>query len=337
MEAHTQGREVILPFNGDVGAILRKACEHDADGDAVHLARAATLVRRDMFSKKMEFNGSFSTTCQEQSVPNSLVALVTMVLNGPNIKSRSSNVSQAALSLSQLLLYNSVKRYKENDTDIVRHSQQREAPLPVYLGVMLHTKTRKRELVDALFNLGLCISYDRVLKISTELGNNICYYYQQKKVVCPPRLKGGIFTTAAVDNIDHNPSSISSHDSFHGTGISLFQHPTEKNNDENSGVQLPADAIQDNIRAQKKALMLPEFYTTVPPVALRRDDPPIPQLQGPNKGECQRIPEETVKEYRYSWQKSFFFDIAFLGDCNCSIHNYKTDILFVQFTGGCKR
>ena len=95
--------------------------------------------------------------------------------------------------------------------------------------------------------------------------------------------------------------------------------------------------IQDNIRAQKKALMLPESCTTVPPVALRRDYPPISQLQGPNKGECQRIPEETVKEYRYSWQKSFFFDIAFLGDCNCSINNCKTDILFVQFTGGCKR
>ena len=26
MEAHTQGREVILAFNGDVGAVLRKAC-----------------------------------------------------------------------------------------------------------------------------------------------------------------------------------------------------------------------------------------------------------------------------------------------------------------------
>ena len=85
MEAHTQGREVILAFNGDVGAALRKACEHDADGDAVHLATAATIVRGDMFSKKMEFNGSFSTSSQEQSVSNSLVALVTMVLNGPNI------------------------------------------------------------------------------------------------------------------------------------------------------------------------------------------------------------------------------------------------------------
>ena len=75
-------------------------------------------------------------------------------------------------------------------------------------------------------------------------------------MVCPPRLKGSIFATAAVDNTDHNPSSTSSHDSFHGTGISLFQHPTEKNNEENSGVQLPIDAIQDNIRAQKKASML---------------------------------------------------------------------------------
>ena len=63
MEAHTQGREVILAFNGDVGAALRKACEHDADGDAVHVARAATIVTGDMFSKKMEFNGSVEFSC----------------------------------------------------------------------------------------------------------------------------------------------------------------------------------------------------------------------------------------------------------------------------------
>ena len=246
----------------------------------------------------MEFNCSFSTTCQEQSVPNSLLALVTMVLNGPNIKSRSSNVSCCPFSVSA----SSIQQHEAQQGKWYRYcpTQPTARSTSTSLFRCDASKTRKRELVDALFNLGLCISYGRVLKISTELGTNICYYYQQKKVVWPPRLKGSIFTTAAVDNIDHNPSSTSSHDSFHGTGISLFQHPTEKNNDENCGVQLPTDAIQDNIRAQKKTLMLPEFYTTVPPVDLRRDDPPIPQLQGPNKGECQRISEETVKEYRYS-------------------------------------
>ena len=38
-----------------------------------------------------------------------------------------------------------------------------------------------------------------------------------------------LFTTAAVDNIDHNPTSRTAQDSFHGTGISLFQHPSAEN------------------------------------------------------------------------------------------------------------
>lgn len=38
-------------------------------------------------------------------------------------------------------------------------------------------------------------------------------------------LRGSVFTTAAVDNIDHNPSATTAKDSFDGTGISLLQHP----------------------------------------------------------------------------------------------------------------
>ena len=43
-------------------------------------------------------------------------------------------------------------------------------------------------------------------------------------MVCPPKMRGDVFTPAAVDNIDHNPSSTTSkEESFRGTGISLFQ------------------------------------------------------------------------------------------------------------------
>ena len=99
MEAHTQGREVVLIFNKDVGIALGKACEHDTDSDAVHLARAATIIRRVMFNKRRDFNGSFHAQCREQSVPISLLALVTMVVNGPNIKCQTSSspVPQPAL------------------------------------------------------------------------------------------------------------------------------------------------------------------------------------------------------------------------------------------------
>jgi len=31
--------------------------------------------------------------------------------------------------------------------------------------MLMHTKTRKRDLVDTLFHLGLSVSYDRVLRL----------------------------------------------------------------------------------------------------------------------------------------------------------------------------
>ena len=220
MEAHSQGNKVVLISKDDTGTALRQMCDLDANSDAVHLARAAKIVRKDILKMKLQFNGSFDVRCQEQSVLASLLALVSMVLHGPNIKSKSSmtTTSQPALTLSQLLVYNSSKCCGNNPAGIVRH-KERETPLPIYLGTMIHSKTHKRELVDILFILGLCISYNRVLDISIELGNKICHYYEQENAVCPPNLKSGVFTRAAVDNIDHNPSSIGAHDSFHGTGV----------------------------------------------------------------------------------------------------------------------
>ncbi|KAJ8027926.1 hypothetical protein HOLleu_30023 [Holothuria leucospilota] len=245
-----------------------------------------------MFKMKNQFVGSFEPNSQEDSVPVSLLPLVAMVLNGPNIKARSSSsaMSQPVFTIFQLLMSNSMVRRRENQQTpcTTRHNQGRETPLPIYLGVMTHTKTRKRELVDRLYDLGLSISYDRVLTISAELGDKICHYYTMEKAVCPPELKGGLFTTAADDNIDHNPSSTSAHDSFHGTGISLFQHP---NNDCSGSSRAVAHTYRDAAGAKKMSASLPQTYTNVPPVALPRQDPPVPKQEGPNRADCQLIPQ----------------------------------------------
>ena len=102
MEAHKQGQDTILVSNEDVGTALSKACEHDADNDAVHLARAANIVRRDIFKMMNHFSGSLETTCQQDSVPVSLLTLVAMVLNGPNIKAQST-LSEVSLNQSSPL------------------------------------------------------------------------------------------------------------------------------------------------------------------------------------------------------------------------------------------
>ena len=45
-------------------------------------------------------------------------------------------------------------------------------------------------------------------------------------LIYPSVLRKGLFTKAAVDNSDHNPSSTTSKSSLYGTGISIFQHPS---------------------------------------------------------------------------------------------------------------
>ena len=54
----------------------------------------------------------------------------------------------------------------------------------------------------------------------------VCQQFHREKVVCLPQLRSHVFTTAAVDNIDHNPSSTTARDSFHCTIISVIQHPS---------------------------------------------------------------------------------------------------------------
>jgi hypothetical protein len=70
-----KGRGILLMFREDIGCALAKACQQDSDSDAVHLARAAKIVRRHMFDKSKPLDGSFSPTCQEESMPSSRISL----------------------------------------------------------------------------------------------------------------------------------------------------------------------------------------------------------------------------------------------------------------------
>jgi hypothetical protein len=308
LQAHKEGRDVILIFSEDVGSAIKKACELDGDTEAMHLLQAANIIRKKiLINKKASFNGTFDSQCQEASVPNSLVALVSMILYGPNIKTQTSCTlrPQAALTLSQLLVFNTVARCRDENFRTIRHNPERETPLPLYLGVLIHTKTRKKELVDCLFELGLCISYDRVMSISTNLGNALCHHFEMEKVVCPPKLRKQVFTTAAIDNIDHNPSSTTAWDSLHGTAISLFQHPRY----DAPGFERQAATYfhEADSTSSNRILELPLSYTNVPPVTLTMKDPLLPKIEGRNQSGRELIPQALNTEYRYIFCFYFIF------------------------------
>ena len=292
MSEHKDGRDVLLAFNKDIGIALKKSYENNYDDDAMCLAKAASIVRRDMLRTKAVFSGSFSHDCQEKAIPDSLLALSRMILDGPDIKSQSVTVSQEGLSVSQLLLFNSNIRRRCKSTGS-KHNKDRETPLAIYVGLMVHAKTRSRDIVDMLHHLGLSVSYDRVMDISTALGNRLCNLYNAGDKVCPVNLRGGLFTTAAVDNIDHNPSSTTASGSFHGTAISLFQHPTPDFSGTYRSVHEELEVTQcRNVAA------LPESYTLVPQVEMRVTSISAPTLPGAVKGNGEELEQALNAERR---------------------------------------
>lgn len=88
LSTFTEGKEVKLGFSRNIGAALNFAKTHDHDAEAMYLAKAAMLVRKELFCKKQCVNGAFDAHSQRSEVPELLLALVDMILEGLNVKNK---------------------------------------------------------------------------------------------------------------------------------------------------------------------------------------------------------------------------------------------------------
>ena len=91
--------------------------------------------------------------------------------------------------------------------------------------------------------------------------------YERDGVACPFILRKDLFTTAAIDNINHNPSSTTAGQSFHGTGISMFQNRTSQS-DGTKREQQPEGTSESS-----RKYSLPDYYTNVTPGLLVTKQP----------------------------------------------------------------
>ena len=243
--------------------MLKEALKkRDFSEDAAILAKAAVIVRNDIFNHHcVSFTGAFLPNCQEDSLPSSLKSLVSLILNGPNLKDQDRHETQACLTAAQVLLYN-VKRKSPSRNDVkTRHTLQREPPIPVYIGLNIHQMTRSKKLIDQLYQMGISISYDKVMELEEWIATSVCEQFEKDGIVAPTGLRKGLFTVCAQDNIDHNPSSTTAVNAFYGTGITLFQFPTKANPGESrSPVTIPPSGPKQHF--------LPDNYAMVPAVAL---------------------------------------------------------------------
>ena len=200
---------------------------------------------------------------------STLLQLVSLILEGgKSAEMPSQKLSRISTNIAQLIRFNSIKQQRRGEVKQFRHSQKNEPPLPVSIALMVHVKTRKKALVNQLASEGLCISYERVKSIEKRVLNQLCTTYQREQIVCPPKLQHGVFTSSAIDNIDHNLTSVTATSSFHGTSISIFQHPE-------APVELQPMKLTSLPPTRVQRLQLPAGYTNIKPTKGGKPEPPV--------------------------------------------------------------
>lgn len=265
------------------------------------LHKAAKILRRDYLKTGQEFKGSFSTTCEEEAIPTTLRTFLQMLLDGPGIDQPPplSEKSKVVTSIGQQIVHNSVARRSNKPSSFSRHIRKRETPASIYMAMKLYLQSGRESLIDVMHKRGLCISYDRLRVLSTDIANSVISHWEQVGVVVPPQAVKQVFTTGGFDNIDHNPSSTTAKSALHGTCISIHQHFSSdtKQTENLTDILNPAETGKKVVRA------LPAFYTTVElDVSLPSDDVlHIPDL----KTNCHPIPASrplsTIIQEEYTW------------------------------------
>lgn len=119
-----------------------------------------------------------STSMPRRFPVSSLKFRISMMLNGPNLKDQDKHEFQACLTIGQNILFNTKKRVSVSVANN-RHTMKREPPLPIYMGINIHTLTRSKKLIQQLYQLGISISYDRVMELEDLLATSVCERFFQ--------------------------------------------------------------------------------------------------------------------------------------------------------------
>ena len=117
-------------------------------------------IRHDIFKHKNSFDGNLMDKKQDEDISPFLLSLTSMLVDGEiNTEGK---CSQAALTVAGLITYNirTIKRPRITNLDNRHHDKEKETSINIHVGLKLYSTVRSRTLIDCLFQLGVCISYD---------------------------------------------------------------------------------------------------------------------------------------------------------------------------------
>ena len=177
--------------------------------------RAAVLMHKLCLKDQEAFKGSFAPDCLTAPVNEEMRCFFNVVLRGPSILRENKDIGddanpnkkeKIACNISQLLIYNTSKgTHHVNKTSVIRHNKKRGTPFPLYNGLKLHGEGRNKKQISLHHDNGLSVSFNRVMKIKTDIARAVCARHSQDGVVLPTNSRLKVFTTHDVDNLDPVP------------------------------------------------------------------------------------------------------------------------------------
>ena len=73
----------------------------------------------------------------------------------------------------------SIQKTTTNLDTKVRHTLEREPPVPINIGLKIHTACRSKELIKQLNQIGVCISYDRIVQLEEWMETSACERFEE--------------------------------------------------------------------------------------------------------------------------------------------------------------
>ena len=220
----------VLTPDGELGKALFQVSTQSSIDDIQVMSNAAKRIRKVLFLDKQTFNGDTSFEYQENMIPDILVQLISMIIDGgkPN-RNLNEKQKKIALNIAELIKFNSIKQTRKETIKNFRHSKENEPSLPVFVGLSL-SQSRNKKQITFMHEKGLSISYERIKTIRSSLAFELNEKYHELGLVYPSQLQNKTFTTSAIDNFDYNLQSSTAKESIHWTGISIFQYPNSSSN-----------------------------------------------------------------------------------------------------------
>ena len=229
------------------------------------IERISKEIRIKLKNVKNEFNGSFM---EEPPLPCELPFLLNLFMNGSNHEEP--DFSLPVKALAQIILYNhriQVRRRKSSGEPHQRHNADKEFTFLLYIGLKVFSATRSSEIIDILHAHGLCVFYDRKLRITQGLGEALSQLSHDDDAVISGLLRTALFMVGAKDNVDKNARCTISRSQYHGTSMSLFQLLSSFNDGFERNYQR---FVKVPFSRSKNVGELPSFYTDVEEII----DPP---------------------------------------------------------------